>query len=46
MKKKKLTNIERIAALEKVVFQLFAMNKMVQDELKLIQDKIKENEAV
>jgi len=46
MKKKKLTSIERIAALEKVAFQLFAMNKMIQNELKLIQDKLKEDETV
>ena len=41
MRTKKVTQEQRIARLEKVVFQLFATNKMIQDELKLLQDKIK-----
>lgn len=43
MRKKKQTNLERIAALENVVFQLFTMNKIIQEELKLIQTKLKED---
>lgn len=42
MREKKYTQEQRIARLEKVVTQLFLTNKMIQDELKLIQDKQKE----
>jgi hypothetical protein len=42
MREKKQTQEQRIARLEKVVVQLFLTNKMIQDELKLIQDKQKD----
>lgn len=41
MKLKKLTQTQRIAALEKTVFQLYTMNKMIQNELKSIQTQLK-----
>jgi uncharacterized coiled-coil protein SlyX len=43
MKLKKQTQTQRIAALEKTVFQLWTLNKMIQDELKSIQDKLNNN---
>lgn len=43
MKLKKLTQTQRIAALEKTVFQLYALNKMIQDELKSIQEQLNNN---
>ena len=46
MRTKKVTQEQRIARLEKVVFQLFATNKMIQDELKLLQDKNKKDENI
>lgn len=43
MKLKKQTQMQRIAALEKTVFQLWTLNKMIQDELKSIQEQLKDN---
>lgn len=39
MQNKKYTQIQRISRLEKVVTQLFLTNKMIQDELKILQDE-------
>ena len=38
MREKKYTQEQRISRLEKVVTQLFLTNKMIQDELKFLQD--------
>jgi len=38
MRNKKYTQEQRISRLEKVVTQLFLTNKMIQDELKILQD--------
>jgi len=38
MRSKKYTQEQRISRLEKVVTQLFLTNKMIQDELKILQD--------
>ena len=38
MRDKKYTQEQRISRLEKVVTQLFLTNKMIQDELKILQD--------
>lgn len=38
MRNKKYTQEQRITRLEKVVTQLFLTNKMIQDELKILQD--------
>lgn len=42
MKQKKYTTNQRILRLEKVVSQIYVMNKMIQDELKAIQNKLKQ----
>lgn len=39
MRNKKYTQEQRISRLEKVVTQLFLTNKMIQDELKKLQDE-------
>lgn len=40
MKLRKLTQKQQIGRLENVVSQLFIMNKMIQEELKAIQEKL------
>ena len=41
MKANKVTQQQRIGRLEKVVAELYLINKMIQDELKMLQDKLK-----
>lgn len=42
MKPKKKTVQERLKSLEAVVFQLYTTNQMIQKEIKVLQDKLKE----
>jgi len=46
MRKEKLTQLQRIGRLEKVVSQLYLINSMIQKELKILQEKTNDKNSV